>query len=863
MPMNHLFSRFAAACLLCLSLCLIATAGAQAAPPSPSEFLGIPVGADRTLADWRQIVSYFRALDAASDRVRVETLGKSTLGEEIIVAVISSEENLRDLPRIRETARRLADPRGLSPDQVAALARDGRAVALVTCAIHASEIASTQMAMEWAHALATAKDAETTRRLSNVVLLLVPSLNPDGQMMETKWYREHLGTPYEGSRMPWLYHHYVGHDNNRDWFMLTQAETKVVTKAVYRDWFPQVWLDEHQMGQTGPRIFMPPYAEPVDPDIHPLVWREVNLIGSNMALRLEQAGKSGAIYGYAFDAYWIGGTKNTAWWKNISGLLTEVASVRLASPVFVEPTELTGGGRKGLVEYGTQTNFPNPWKGGWWRLRDIMDYERIVSDALLETVADRREDVLKNMAARAMAAVTAFPPTEGYRIPAVQRDGPSALALARLLVGHGVDVMSAPGGDIWVPLAQPYGKFVAEMLTPQRYPEVRLVPGKEIVWPYDVAAWTLPMMLGVEVGRGTMPAGLGKFDASPKPATALERGAAWAVDGGSPEAARVVQAALKAGGRVGRVPVGAGAAGLLAPGSFVLDAKGAEAAREKAAAAGVLLVPLATAPPTGDVPLLKKPRVGLYRPFTASTDEGWTRFVLEDYGFDPKPLDNRDVKAGGLKASFDVIVLPDISKDVLSGGHARRDEGERSYLPEPPPEYRGGIEKEGTAVLKKFVEEGGTLVALASSTDWVLSEFNLPVRNVLSKVKREDFLCPGSLLRANVAGWSPYTLGLPAEVPLFVDEGIAFQTTVPGAELKRWVLASYPADARDLLMSGFLHGGERLARRAAAVATTFGKGRIVLLGFRVQQRAQTHVTYPFLFNALWASAAPPSAGPKP
>ena len=224
--------------MLAGALCVAAGITAHAVPPSPSEFLGFTVGADRTLADYRQIKAYLQALDAASPRVVLQDLGKTTLGEDLVMAVISSEENLRNLPRIQEVAKRLADPRGLSDAEAERLVGEGRVVLLVTCNIHSNEIGASQMAMEWAHALATAQDAETRRRLEAVVVLLVPSLNPDGQIMETEWYRKQLGTRYEGSRMPWLYHHYVGHDDNRDWFMLTQKETRAMTRAVYREWFP-------------------------------------------------------------------------------------------------------------------------------------------------------------------------------------------------------------------------------------------------------------------------------------------------------------------------------------------------------------------------------------------------------------------------------------------------------------------------------------------------------------------------------------------------------------------------------------------------------------------------------------------------
>src|SRR5881398_1299590 len=424
------------------ALLLFAAAANAATLQSPSQFLGFEVGADRKLADYRQIVSYFRALAAASPRVHVETLGKTTLGEDFIMAIVTSEGNMRNLEKIRESARRLADPRGLTDEQIAQLTRDGKAIVLVTCNIHASEIASSQMAMEWAHALATANDAETKRRLDNVVLLLVPSLNPDGETMVTDYYRKFLGTKYEGGRLPWIYHHYVGHDNNRDWFMLTQIETKNLSHAIYHEWHPQVFVDEHQMGMDGPRMFIPPFADPVDPTVHPLIWREVNIVGSNMAFRLEQADKAGLIYGYSFDAYWLGGTRNTGWWKNITGLLLETASAHIASPIVIEPSELRGG-TKGLVEYKATVNHPHPWPGGIWRMRDIMDYERIASDALLEVAADRREDVQRDLVVRARAAIAMAKPGEAYRIPRQQRDWPTAQFLAALMLEHGVEVLQA------------------------------------------------------------------------------------------------------------------------------------------------------------------------------------------------------------------------------------------------------------------------------------------------------------------------------------------------------------------------------------------------------------------------------------
>jgi hypothetical protein len=743
---------------------------ATAAIQTPSQFLGFEVGADKNLADYKQIASYFRALAAASPRVQIEDLGKTTLGDTMIMAVISSEANMRNLPRIKAIAKQLSDPRGLSDSQIDALVREGKSIILVTCNIHSSEIASSQMAMEWAYALATANDPETKKRLDNVVLLLVPSLNPDGETMITDYYRKYLGTRYEGGRLPWLYHHYVGHDNNRDWYMLTQFETKAMSRAVYREWYPQVWVDEHQMGTDGPRMFIPPFADPLDATVNPLIWREANLIGSNMAFRLEQQHKSGLIYGYSFDAYWLGGTRNTGWWKNITGLLLETASARIASPIQIEPSELHGGS-KGLVEYKATINHPNPWPGGTWRMRDIMDYERIASDAYLEIASNYHDDLLRDISVRAKAAV-AWGGSAAYRIPKNQRDWPTAQFMTSILLEHGVEIMQSDNGDYWIPMAQPYSKFVAELLEPQRYPEVRLQPGKEILRPYDVATWMLPMAMGVTV----------------------ERVAAGAPDGR---------------------PVNE-----IKPATKAVLAKHA-----------------------GD----KKPRIAIYNPWGGALDEGWTRWLLDQYGFAPKSLHPQDVKAG--LQNYDVFILPDVDKDHIANGRGRAEEGSMRYQDELPPEYRGALEKEGADVLKKFVENGGTLLAFNAASDYVIETFNVPVRNALARAG--DFSVPGSLLRVNVNTNHPVTADMPKETAIYVDRAIAFDTTAPGGEMRRWVLMSYPEDSRDILLSGWINGEERLTRKAAAVAMTYGKGRIVLFGFRPQHRGQTHATFPMIFDAMY------------
>jgi hypothetical protein len=846
-----------------LTLATVCEAWSQGKVATPSEFLGFEVGADRQLADYRQIRSYFNALDAASERLELQNLGPTTLGEEMFMAVISAEENLRNKSRYQEIARRLADPRGLSRDQIDKLVAEGKAIVLVTCNIHSTEIGSTQMAMEWAHALVTAGDERTKHWLNEVILLLVPSLNPDGQIMEVEWYRKYLGTPYEGGRMPWLYHYYVGHDNNRDWYMLTQKESKAMNRAVFHEWFPQVWLDEHQMGATGPRMFVPPYANPVDKTIHPLIWRFVDHIGTQMSLRLEQQGKSGVAYSYIFDAYWPGGTKNTAWWKNVVGLLTEVASTKMGTPVEVSVNELSGGG-KGLIDYVPQTNFPNPWPGGLWRLRDIMDYERIASDALLENCAAFREDLLRAVAVMAQDAIASAPADEYYVIPRRQRDPVAAARLAYLLQENGAEVCVAQDETAYViPAAQPYARFLSEFLNVQRYPRVRPTSGSSILPPYDVTAWSLPLMMGVDVYVRKLSAeermSVRALQESDKPTGSVDREGAslYAVRPESNATTKLVNDVLKrkAGSvRIARTGFTDGGSSYPA-GTIVLE--GLQDAAGLARAHAVAMTGLRQRP-TVALDQLTEPRIALYKPWQASMDEGWTRFVLDQYGFTSTTVDNKRIKDGKIGKDFNVLLIADITKDVIVEGKYKPEEGQMKYSAELPPEYSGGITKEGVKNVREFVEQGGTLVALGRSSEFVMEEFNIPVANALARVKAEEFNCPGALLRIHLDPHHPVTFGMPETAAAFVTGKLAFQTTIPGSEMTRTVLAWYPAEREDILLSGWIQGEEKLERKAAAVALTYGKGKIVLLGFRVQHRAQTEGTFKLLFNALTWGAMTPS-----
>jgi hypothetical protein len=852
-------------------IALAASPTAQGAPEAPETFLGFRVGADRKLADYAQIVRYFDVLDRGSDRVAVQRLGKTTLGRDMIMAVISSEDNIRQAERYRGIARRLADPRGLGADETERLVAEGKVILLVTCNIHSSEIGSSQMAMEWAHGLATSEDPEVRRWLDDVILLLMPSINPDGTDMIVDYYRKYLGTEWEGGRLPWLYHHYAGHDNNRDWYMLTLPETRMVNRVLHHEWFPQVFLDEHQMGSTTPRIFVPPYADPHTPLVHPLQWRLNDLIGTAMALRLEQARKSGVIYSYAYDAYWPGGTKNTACLKNVIGLLTEVASCRIASPVFVDPGELAGG-RKGLPDYKPQMNFPNPWPGGWWRLRDIVDYELIAGNSLLETCSSYRAEFLRaavDMARDAVARGESEPP-HAYVVRPDQHDTGAAAEMVDLLREHGLEVKVAasefttsdgrrfPAGSVVIPAAQPYRPFLVEMMERQRYPEVREGPDtREVYRPYDVTAWTLPLLMGVDCARVDRPFQATWRDGVPTPWPGLPEPAAEAPALILPSAENrsytLVNRLLAAGARLERTlePIEAkvGDQTWTFPAGVFLLPREARSQLERAAGGRRTGVVGAARVPGGRRATLRAPRIGLYKSYAASMDEGWTRLVLDRHDFKYSSLDNAAMKQRDLRARFDVIIIPSQDKNVIVEGRPRSEEGAAYFEPLPPP-YAGGIGKEGVAALKAFVEAGGTLICLSEACALALDEFNLPVRNLVGRMRSAEYSLPGTMVNLEIDPSHPLAFGMPRACAGYYTSGPVFATNVPGANVDRAVVARFPQYADQVVASGWATGTQQVAGRAAVVEAQLGRGKVVLFGPRVQNRGQSLGTFKLLFNGI-------------
>jgi hypothetical protein len=792
----------------------------------------------------------------------------------MIMAVITAEENMPRLDEYRAMARKLTDPRTLSETEARALAKEGKAIVLITCSLHAEEIAASQMSMELAYKLVKGDTPfEAAAVLRDVIFLLVPTINPDGLQMEVDWYKKYLGTKFEGGSMPWLYHYYAGHDDNRDWFMFNLSETRAVTKVLYHDWFPQIHLDEHQMGSDEARLFIPPFMNPPVPNVQPLVWRGVNLLGSAMAYDLQKEGYKGVVHGRSFTGWWIGACDDTSWLHNVLGLLSEMASTKLASPITIEPTEIPTPYTQKRME------FPDPWPGGWWRLRDIVDYELTLSFSLLRTAALHKEEFLLNSYRMYKNSIETVEKNQPYAfiIPAVQHDPPTMRKMLEILRFGGIEIHRAkdafsvegktyPAGSFVVLLAQPYKPYAWALLEKQKYPDLREYPGGPPVPPYDNAGWTLPLQMGVACDRIDKPfrADLEKIENVPALPAALPGGspAYLVLDARANASFAAVFALLREKAEIFRSQAAITGPGFeAAPGSFIVKngpavQKTLSAFLEKTPVAIFPLSDAAAVPKAA----LKNSRIGLYQSWWANMDEGWTRYVFDDLGVPYTTLRNTDFKAPkpekgktavkiDLKAKYDVIVFAGEDYDLIKNGKVDPASPWARWFSPLPTEYEGGLDKEGVDNLKAFVQNGGILVTLNDACKLAIKEFEPPARNILEKVEPSKFFCPMSILKLRVDNMSPIGYGLPEMTPAVFTGSPALETWTPlTTDWDRKVVAAYPED--EILLSGWLLGEDVIARKAAVVDTRYLKGRVILIGIACQARAQAHGTYKFLLNAL-------------
>lgn len=843
--------------------------------PSPEEFFGFQMGSERNIARWNRIVEYFKVLATRSDSIQVIDMGPSTEDHPFLLVIISSSENLANLERLKKVNAQISDPRGMAEEEMTSLIAEGRAVICQSMSLHASEIGGTQMAPELAYDLLTRRDEETRRILENVVFLMIPCFNPDGQIMVTDWYTKWLGTEYEGGRLPWLYHKYAGHDNNRDAIMTNLIESQYMAKILFREWHPQAYLDHHHMGSYGARFYIPPYCEPIRPHADPLIWRELSWYGAHMAYKLEEEGKTGILnnaqfagWGH-FGFHWIGN------FHNIASMLTESANAKLATPLYIHSTQLTGQNGstlRGFAQYKPQTNFPHPWNGGWWRLRDIVEQQKIAAWSLLDMATRNKETVLRNayLKGKRQTERGAEETPKAYAIPPSQHDSLTATKLVEQLLMQGIEVKRAlqqftvdgllyPQGTYVIFLAQPKRGLIKNLLGRTFYPDdvwSRETDNTPRV-PYDTATDTIAEFMGVLVNpiKNRFE---GEFEVITKPENTAggvvgTSSTGYVFDGRLNDSFKAANILLSKGVTVRRIDETLQVnERWFPPGSFIASADAEKVLREIAREQGITFYALEK---EVDITVheIKQPRIAMYQRFYGGNiDEGWTRLLLEQFSFPYTSVKDDEIKKGGLSKHYDVFILPDDAAPLITGEkleeyYEKRFSGRR-VLPKDPPEYRGGIGAVGTENLNKFVEEGGTLITFNEACELVLERFGLRVNNVLKDVKSKEFFCPGSTLKAEIDTAHSLAFGMPKKALVLFKNGPVFNIVPSEANEDYEVIVTYPE--RDLLESGWLIGEEKIAKKAAMIVAKKGNGKILLIGFRVQHRVQTHGTFKLLFNSL-------------
>ena len=864
----------------------------------PEEFLGFKPGADFHLANYEQAIGYFEKIASQSDRMLVLDMGPTSEGRRMKYAVISSEDNIAKLDYYKEINKKLSLYRGVSEEEAKKLADEGKSVVWIDCGLHASEASPAQHAIQLAYDIVTGEDRSTRMIRDNIIFLLVFA-NPDGLTLISNWYMNNVGTKYETSRMPELYQKYAGHDNNRDSFIANLQEIKNMNRATCHEWFPEILYNLHETAPFPARIWMPPESEPMNPNLHPIIVRWKNLIGAAMGKAFEEANQPGAISRINFDSWYPGYVTQFVDGHNIPSILTETANFRYATPNFYSLREFPERYR----DLTRGVFYPNPWEGGWWRLGDAVAYNLTASKAVLEVGAKYKYEFLFNKWRVAKDVIEQYQnePPYGWIIPRNQKDEHTTTLMINRFILNGIEVYTADEdfshngidyakGSYLIPTSQPFGLFARNMMEKQDYPDLKKYShlwqgivgtatlGKEPIRAYDGAGWTLPIQMGVDYFEMSKPLSVNKtlINKTESASGGLSgSGTLYAFSHTDNASFIAVNQIHKAGGKVSCALAEFTVAGKTYPvGAFIVDANslGTNKLKEIAAQTQTKMV-------GGRISVKTKPlrnnRIALYKSWTASMDAGWISYVFDQYEFKYHFLTDAEIKAGSLRERFDVLVLADQRSRSIINGNTKGT---------IHPDYVGGITRDGVENIKKFVKEGGVLVCNKGSSDFAIQEFRLPFKNVLTGVKSEEFSCPGSILKMNYKTDHPLAFGLQEEGMAFFSRGIAFEyesepakpkvkKTAPEkkaatgadappekksppkkeyvqskAKVTYKVVADYPDES--LLLSGWILGDELLRNKSAVLDIDFEKGKLILFGFNVHNRAQSYSTFKLLFNSL-------------
>ena len=883
---------------------------------TPKAQFGHDIGDDYFLANYTQYVEYLQRLDKESDRMTVVEIGKTAEGRSEYTAIITSPENHRKLAQIKETNRRLALAEGLTDDQARQLARDGKTVVWIDGGLHASEVLGAQQLIETIYRLNSRTDPETMRILNDDVILCT-LVNPDGMELVSDWYmREADERRRSTSGLPRLYQKYIGHDNNRDFYMMNQPESENANRMMYREWFPAIMYNHHQTGPAGAVLFAPPFRDPFNYNFDPLVVLGIDMVGAAIHTRLAVEGKPGAVMrtGAPYSTWFNGGIRTTAYFHNQIGILTE--TIGNPTPVeipFVPEMQLP------------RADVPNPIAPQTWHFRQSIEYSLTNNYAILDLASKRKEDFLFNMYKMGKNAIekgsrdswTIHPQRidavkaalsrqrtggqarsapvnlyneilhdpkqrdpRGYILPADQPDFLTATKFVNILMKAGVAVHRAtasftvngksyPAGSYVVKSAQAFRSHVLDMFEPQDHPDDIPYPGGAPRPPYDVTGYNLSYSMGIRYDR-VLDAFDGPFEKVPDvvtPAagqiTQAPNATGYLLSHQINDAFVAVNRLLKAGEEISWTRSAVNANGRMHPaGTMYITARPSTLpVLQKLATDKGLGFEAVTSRPSGDLMKLAPVRIGLWDTYGGSMPSGWTRWLLEQYEFPFHVVYPKTLDAGNLASQFDVLIFVD-------GGIPMRDSagGGQPAPASIPAEFRdrlGNVTVSRTVPeLRKFVEAGGTLLTIGSSTS-IGYHFGLPIRNALVErsgesggempLAEEKFYVPGSILEARVDTTNPLAYGLDSTVNIFFDHSDAFRL-LPEAGLKG-VKAVAWIDSPKPLKSGWAWGQQYLDQAVEVIEAPIGKGRVVLFGPEIAWRAQPHGTFKFLFNGIYSGAA--------
>jgi hypothetical protein len=887
--------------------------------PSPKEHFGFNIGDDYKLTTYTQAEAYFKKLAATSDRIKLEDIGMTEEGRHQYMLVMSSPENLKNLAKYKSISQRLAHADGLTDAQAWALAAEGKPVVWIDGGLHATEVVGAHQLIESIYQFASKKDPETLKILDNVIILFT-HCNPDGQELVSNWYMRNADTLKRKMDIPRLYQKYIGHDNNRDFFMMNMKETQNMSRQQYVEWIPQIIYNHHQTGPAGSVLAGPPYRDPFNYVFDPLIVTSIDAVGAAMNNRLNREGKPGYTQraGSFFSTWWNGGLRTTPYFHNIVGLLTEIIGNPTPSAIPLAPTRLIPNG-------GT----PNPVAPQTWHFRQSIDYSVSLNYAVLNYAVNQSDELLygiyrmgKNSIVAGSADHWSLSPKKvdsitnavkkdqraprgteaagnsaegvrvggtsdtvssryynivmkdktlrdprGYVLPSNQPDFATATRFVNALIRSGVQVHTAksaftaagksyPAGSYVVKTAQAFRPHVLDMFEPQDHPNDFLYPGGPPVRPYDAAGWTLAYSMGVSFDR-VLESFDGPFEAiaygevQPMKAAAPATAGAYLISAKQNNAFTAINDLLKSGAEVYRISAGDNL------GSFYIPSAGKAMVEKFASEYGVVASGGAKKP--ASLIKITPTRIAIWDNYGGSMPAGWIRWMMEQYHFNATQIYSKDIDAGNLKSKYDVIVfvggaIPPAGRSSGFAREARQDDIPAEFKP-----WVGRITADSSIPqIRKFMEDGGSVVAIGSSTN-LAYHLGLPVKNALMEMSAngverplpgEKYYIPGSILRVSLDSTKPAAWGMNASCDVYFDASPVFNITPGGMTAQKitpliWFSSSKP------LRSGWAFGQEYLKDGVAAFEASIGNGKLYAFGPEITFRAQTHGTFKLFFNQLY------------